>query len=322
MNTIKYFVVIWSLFFCLLSHAQQETLYTQYIFSQMTVNPAYAGNDDGLSLTSLSRKQWLGLKGSPTTFSLIGHMPLSDYNTECRVSTKDGLIPMNYRQAGLGIVVFNDKIGVNNTFLSSFAYSYKIKFSPGTRLSFGLQVSLLNFTQMFNQLDNPNTNDAVFQNNINVTRFNAGTGVFYESDRYYVGFSVPEIIENKLNPQNTSDDTQLRQYFLTGGYVFYLNSLYKFKPTILLRYTEGMPLQFDINAHFLYRDKVWLGCSYRYNSSINVMTELLLTDNFRFGLAYDYLISEINVATQGSVEVMLNYIFQNTKKRVINPRHF
>jgi type IX secretion system PorP/SprF family membrane protein len=325
MKQNRYIVLTFALFLFSAIQAQQEVLYTQYVFSQLAVNPAYAGNDDGLSLTALSRKQWLGLQGSPTSYSFLGQTLLNNKKSECRTfsgsSDKRRLMPLRNNQVGLGVIFFNDRVGVSNTYISSFAYSYKIQFSPGKRLSLGLQTSMLNYYQSFDQLDNPNTNDPVFQDNVQETKFNFGAGLFYESNRYYFGFSVPQILKNSLNPNSKTDKT-LRQYFFTGGYVFYLNRFYKFKPTIMARYTEGLPAQFDINANLLYRDKIWVGCSYRYKNSVNMNLELLISDNLRMGLAYDYPISEINKASHGSAELMINYVFQKAKKRVSNPRYF
>jgi type IX secretion system PorP/SprF family membrane protein len=325
MKTNRSIVLTCALFLFSVLQAQQDILYTQYVFSQLAVNPAYAGNDDGLGLTALCRKQWFGLQGSPTSYSFLGQALLNNKSSESRTlsgnSDKRRLIPVGNNQVGLGVIFFNDNVGVSNTYITSVAYSYKIQFSPGKRLSLGLQASMLNYYQSFNKLDNPNSNDPVFQDNVQASKFNFGAGLFYESSRYYFGFSVPQVLENKLNP-NSITDKSLRQYFFTGGYVFYLNRFYKFKPTIMARYTEGLPAQFDINANLLYRDKIWLGCSYRYQNSLNMNIELLLSDNLRMGLAYDYPISEINKVAHGSAEIMLNYTFLKSKKRVSNPRYF
>ena len=326
MKVFKYIILTWGLFICSLGIAQQEMLYTQYFFSQLVINPAYAGNDDGLSLTGLSKKQWFGIDGAPTILSFVAHASVLDHNSACRVfegeSGKSSLKPVRNKQVGIGLVVFNDRVGVTNTLISSLSYSYKIKFKPGTKLSFGLQGTVLNFNQSLNKLDNPNVSDPNFQDNVTALRFNAGAGIFFETDRFYIGGSIPEIYENSLDPVNSSNEKQLRQYFFTGGYVFYLNRIFKFKPTFLVRYTEGLPLQVDFNANFLYKDKLWMGASYRYNHSMNFTTELLISGNLRMGLAYDYAIGDIKQATIGSAEIMINYVFRKQDKKIINPRYF
>ncbi len=316
-------MVIFCVLFFIKVRAQQEALYSQYFFNQLAINPAYAGNNDALDITSLSRKQWFGLNGSPTTFSLFGHTPLLT-NRAVERTYSDGnhhfFSPNN--QIGLGVVLCNAHMGVNNNFLASFSYSYKVLLSDEERLSFGIQGSIFNFRQLYNQLDNINTLDPVFQNNISVTKFNVGTGVFYETDRYYAGLSVPEIIENHLNPENSSGEKQLRQYFITGGYLFYLNLNLKIKPTFLFRYTDGLPPGFDISANVLYKDKTWIGISYSHNNAVSMIGEFFISPKFRIGLAYDYPVSQLHLVTHGSGELMLNYTFLKTSKRIINPRYF
>ncbi len=286
-----------------ISYAQQEMLYTQYMFNELAINPAYAGNHDALSLTCLARKQWIGLNGSPSTYTFSGHMPV-----------------MN-KKVGIGLVIFNDRIGVTSTFQSNIAYSYKIRIRD-KRISFGLQASVLNLNQLFNQLDNVNSQDPSFHENLHRTMINVGAGFFYEADRYYVGISVPQLVKNYYEPDNQSSSRQLRQYFLTGGYVFYLNRDFKFKPTVLCRYTDDLPAQFDINASLLFREKMWMGLSYRTNKSMNVMLEFLLSNKLRLGWAYDFVGSEIHKVTSGSAEIMINYNFRTTRKRIFSPRYF
>jgi type IX secretion system PorP/SprF family membrane protein len=317
------FMIIFCVLFFSVSRAQQDVLYSQYFFNQLAINPAYAGNDDVLNITGLSRKQWFGLNGSPTTFSVFGHTPLlTNHGVDRTYSDGKRHFFSPNNQIGLGMVLCSAHVGVSNNFLASFAYSYKILLSDEERLSFGLQGSVFNFHQLYNQLDNINTFDPVFQNNISVTKFNVGAGVFYETARYYAGLSVPEIIENHLNPENASGEKQLRQYFITGGYLFYLNLNIKIKPTFLLRYTDGLPPGFDISANVLYKDKTWIGISYRYNNAVSLIGEFLATSKFRIGLAYDYPISRLHLVTHGSAELMLSYTFQKSTKRIINPRYF
>jgi len=325
MNVKRIITIVYAILLFTLCKAQQEVLYSQYFFNQLAINPAYAGNDDALNLTSLSRKQWFGMEGSPTSFSIFGHTPILNNHSGNNTSGKDkkySFFSSENNQVGAGIVLFNDHVGVNNTFISNFAYSYKILLGEGQRLSFGLQGGIINFRQAFNKLDNIDPSDPVFQDNISITRFNFGSGVFFETERYYIGLSVPEIIENHLGNKNASSENQLRQYFLTGGYVFYLNLAVKVKPTFLVRYTDGLPPGFDIGANLLYKDKIWAGISYRYQNSINLIGELLVSPKMRIGLAYDYPISKIHLVTHGSAEIMLSYTFIKTKKRIINPRYF
>lgn len=321
----NYLAIVSMMFIFLQCKAQQEILYTQYIFSQLAVNPAYAGNKNDLSITAINRKQWIGLEGAPNSVSLfadgavLGRNPAKDRNFH-----QDRRFPLfsGNKQLGLGLVLFNDKIGVNNSFQASLAYSYKINFSDYTRLSFGLQTGILNFNQSLDKLQNINVNDVTFANNLNAVRFNVGSGAFFETEHYFLGFSVPSIIKNNLDPTDIAGERQLRQYFFSAGYLLYIHPLYKLKPTIMIRHTDNMPTQFDLNLYLLYNDRIWTGISYSYKNSINISGEILLSESFNVGLAYDFGIGEIRRVNMGTAEVLINYTFRQPKKRIINPRYF
>ena len=300
-------------------------MYTQYIFSQLAVNPAYAGNNTDLSITAINRKQWIGLEGAPNSISffadgaVLGHNPSKERNFH-----QDRRFPLfsDNKQLGLGLVLFNDRIGVNNSFQASLAYSYKINFSDYTRLSFGLQTGILNFNQSFDRLENIDVNDATFGYNLNAVRFNVGSGAFFETEHYFLSFSVPSVIKNNLDPNDPTGEKQLRQYFFSAGYLLYIHPLYKLKPTIMVRHTDDLPTQFDLNLHLLYNDRIWAGISYRYKNSINISGEITFAESLSVGLAYDFGISEVSRVNMGSAEILINYIFKQPKKRIVNPRYF
>lgn len=322
----KYLLIIYIAFSFTFCKAQQEILYTQYIFSQLAVNPAYAGNNSDPSIVALSRKQWIGLEGSPTSVSLFADGSVFGSNLikerNFREDRRFAMFSGN-KELGVGLILFNDRVGVNSTFLSKMAYSYKINFSSSTRLSFGLQAGILNFKQSFDKLENIEPNDEIFQNKLDVIRFNMGSGVFFETERYFVSFAVPSIFKNDLdNIDDVTNETLLRQYFFSAGYLFYLHPLYKLKPTIMVRKTEELPMQFDLNIHLLYKNRIWTGLSYRYKNSINISSQIMFFQSLSIGLAYDISIGQVRSINQGSAEILINYVFQHAKKRIINPRYF
>jgi type IX secretion system PorP/SprF family membrane protein len=275
--------------------AQQDLSYTQYMFNGLMINPAYAGNHNALSITGMMRKQWVGIEGAPSTFLVSGHMPLLN------------------NKVGLGVMIFQDRIGVSNKLQASMAYSYKI-IKDDKRLSFGLQAMVLDYSQLYSQLDNLNPQDKNFQQNYQQLFLNAGAGIYYETRRYYVGFSVPQLVRNYYEPGNPSSDRQLRQYLLNAGYTFFLHPLVQFKPAGLLQINEELPSTFGLSANFLYNEKIWLGLSYRYRSSMSVLLGLWVTDKMKLGFSYDYLTSDLQKVAKGSMEIMVNYRFQKTKR--------
>ena len=320
MNRKSLIILICIAFTCTLGKAQQEILYTQYNFSQLAINPAYAGNNIHLGFTAISRKQWIGLEGSPTSISFFADAAVLGHKG--RRAQKLNELKSESKKLGIGLILFNDKIGVNNTLQASLAYSFKINFSTYTRLSFGFQTGILNFNQSFKELKNIAPNDLVFQENINITRVNIGAGVIFETEHYFIGLSVPSILKHGLDASNLTENTQLRQYFISAGYLFYIHSLYKLKPNVMVRHTEGFPIQFDTNLHLLYNDKLWTGISYRYKNSFGVFSKILISDSLSFGIAYDFNIGEIGQVNKGSAEILISYLLRPAKKRIINPRNF
>ena len=84
--------------------AQQDAMFTKYVFNSLNYNPAYAGAKDHMSIGLLHRTQWWGIEGAPSTQSFFAHTPLKN------------------DRVGVGINIFNDKIGPTNN-LSCLLYT-------------------------------------------------------------------------------------------------------------------------------------------------------------------------------------------------------
>jgi type IX secretion system PorP/SprF family membrane protein len=290
------------------AYSQQQAMFTQYMFNGLAINPAYAGSQESLSLTALARQQWTGLEGSPSTQTLSAHSPIKS------------------EKVALGALFINDKIGIIRQTGFQACYAYRIQMRKGT-LSLGLQGGFTNFRSEYSTLFVQDPNDPYFKgNDVNQFLPNFGTGAYYYSERFYVGFSVPQLVSNYYKSETAnsfSSVVQVRHYFLTGGYVFDINPSLKLKPSLLLKAVEGAPLALDLNANLLLKEVVWLGLSYRSFQSLSALLELQLTDQFRLGYAYDFSTSSPQKGlTYGSHELMLNYRFAYAKTKVITPRYF
>ncbi|MDG3583676.1 MULTISPECIES: PorP/SprF family type IX secretion system membrane protein [Galbibacter] len=295
--------------------AQQDPQYTQYMYNTMSINPAYAGSRGMLSATALYRNQWLGLDGAPQTETLNVHSPIRE------------------SKVGVGLSIINDKLGegvTQETFFDA-AFSYTIQTSYQGNLSFGLKVggSLLNvdFTRL-NQYDDV---ELTGQNNIdNKFSPNIGAGIYYHTDNYYVGVSVPNMLTTKYfdesNNSNSSSyvATSRIHYYVMGGYVFDLDYRWQFKPAVLTKVVSGAPLQVDLSANFLYDESLTFGVGYRWGAAVTGMLGFQLNEALAVGLAYDREVTELG-GTQfngGTVEVFLRYEFSRNYKRVTTPRFF
>jgi type IX secretion system PorP/SprF family membrane protein len=290
-------------------HGQQRITYTQYMFNGLVLNPAYAGTDKYTNITAQGRQQWMGAKGGPNSQTASAHGRL-----------QNGRI-------GLGMVIEQENVGVTSTLNIYGMYAYKIRITKKNLLSLGLQVGATTYRERLTDLTLPQgTNDPNFANDVTYVQPNFGVGLYYyQHNKFYIGLSVPSIAQNTIDRNNPMLMTEVRQYMLTGGYLWSLNPRLKIKPNFLLKVVKGAPLNLDLNTSFLIDDKIWVGCSYRLKNSVNPVVELQATQKLRVGVSYDIPTSELTKTNfrSGSPEIMINYRFVKLmKNRVISPRYF
>lgn len=291
------------------SYGQQDPQYTQYMYNMNIVNPAYAGSRGTLSLGLLGRSQWTNVNGGPKTMTFDAHAPVG-------------------KKVGMGLSIIADEIGPAKEQNIYGDFSYTVSTSQEGRLAFGLKagVTLLNVNLLDVVLPQTATgDDPLFDENINDAFPNIGAGVYYYNDKFYAGFSVPNILKSEhLDKDNINTKASEEvHYFLTAGYVFNLSSTTKLKPSFMVKGVTGAPISFDINANVLLYDRFELGASYRYEDSVSLLFNFGVTRSFRVGYAYDYTISDFsNSNTGGSHEVMLLYDIDFTKKNLKSPRFF
>lgn len=292
--------------------AQQDAQYTQYMYNTLSINPAYAGSRGVLSLAGLYRSQWVGFDGAPTTQTLNIHSPVS-------------------RRVGLGLSIVNDEIG-NNTNQDTYfdgSFSYTVPVSASGQLSFGIKAGghLLNLD--FNNLQNFNPSASTNQESNIDNKFspNFGAGIYYHSDQFYAGLSVPNFLETQHFDDSGANSflaTERVNWYLITGFVKDLSYDWKFKPTTLVKLVDGAPLQVDLSANFLYREKLTLGAAYRWSAAWSALFGYQLSDQVLLGLAYDREITELgNTAfNAGSFEVFLRFELLTRYKKVVTPRFF
>lgn len=286
------------------SYGQQQAMYTQYMFNGLAINPAYAGSQESLTMTALAREQWLGLEGAPSsqTFSMHG--------------------PFKGRKIALGLLLTHDQIGVTDQYGAYAVYAYRIKLAKGT-LSTGLQAGFNSYRASFSKVVVRQGDDITFSSD-DLRSFlpNIGAGAYYNTQRFYVGFSLPHLLANPYPGEDGSQAQQYRHWFLTSGYVFDVSPNLKLKPNVLVKAVEGAPLEVDINANFLLNEILWLGASYRSFDAVSFLVEFQATSQFRFGYAYDYTLTDLRSFHTGSHELMLNYRFLRKNKKMLTPRYF
>ena len=299
------------------ARAQFDAMFTQYMFNEVFINPAYAGSKEAMSATLLHRQQWVSFPGRPVTTSFAIHGPLLD------------------NKMGLGLSVLSEKIGAMNRNLVYGNYAYRLKVHEEGTVAFGLMGGLDNQIHKFAGLrvsDDPNAPmDPNFQQNTpNVMAANFGMGVYYNTRSFFAGLSVPRLLDNDVkfnyNGTKTVKVTSIRAsrftYYLTAGNMFKLSETLKLRGTAMVKAVKSAPVQLDLSAVSLINDMVWAGLSYRSNSSLALILGLQVNKQFLVNYSYDYGLNRIQRYSQGSHEFVLNYLFSFKGRQIITPRYF
>lgn len=314
--------------------AQQDAMFTKYMFNTLVYNPAYAGSHDHLSINALHRGQWWGIDGAPTTQTLSVHSPVND-------------------RVGLGLSLVNDEIGPTGSTQVNAVYAYRIPLGVG-KLSIGLQAGVFQWRADWSQLNffDPQSQDPAYRE-MQPTRWmpNFGAGLYYQSPKFFIGFSSPHLVNYDLRKKDATEPDDLpaaqiyRHYYaFTGGAIPLNGDALIFRPTLLIKNVGlfgdaknargriAAPTEFDLDLALLFSQKIWLGVSYRSalqaidgTSSVDsgdIWAGLNLRNGFRIGAAYDYTLTDLQSFAGGSYELMLGYDFSYEVDRIITPRYF
>lgn len=302
----KIFIVtfIASLFWTTHVTAQQDPQYTQYMYNMNVVNPAYAGSKESLSLTALYRKQWSGLDGAPETFTFSAHTPISD-------------------KIGLGLSAIKDELGPISETNVYADFSYTLDVGESTKLALGLKAGATFHDVGLTALELQDPGDPFFSQDISNTYPNIGAGAFLYGDNYYVGLSVPNLLNSvHLDENGLMYGSETNHYFATAGYVFQVSENVKLKPSVLVKSAFGAPLSADANLNALFYEKFEIGASYRLDDSFSGLVGFQVTEFIRIGYAYDRVISDIQAVASSSHEVILTFDVFFKKRTLRSPRYF
>jgi type IX secretion system PorP/SprF family membrane protein len=285
-------------------YSQQQATYAQYMFNGLAINPAYAGSQEALSVNFLSRFQNVGLPGAPNTQTLSIHTPIAG------------------QRFAVGFLAIHDKIGVISQTGISGVYAYRLPLANGATLSFGLQIGMAAYRADYTQLDIYQS-DVLFASDVRQNRMNFGAGVYYSTQKSYLGLSMPHMMNNIFERKGSFETVyQSVPVIVTGGHVFDISRVVKVKPNFLFKAVDGRAVEIDLNTNFLFDDVAWVGVSYKFQNAVALLTELQLTDQFRVGYSYSITTGTIRQAELGSHELLVQYRFKYSMKGVITPRYF
>lgn len=309
------FVLLWSspVF------GQQEAHNTQFMYNKLAYNPGFAGSKEVPCLTAIYRNQWMGLEGAPQLQILSFSLPV-----------------MNQR-VGLGVNLQRQTIGITEKITANGIYAYRIRMGRGY-LGIGVQGSFQSLKNNYQDSRLVGTQDLTLDQSIPATQqqkfiFNAGAGAYYEGEFFYIGFSIPRLLENNIDFADNDDilSREIRHFYLMGGASFGLGDAVRLQPQLLMRYVDNAPLDADVNLSLLIASRFVTGVTYRLGGSsvsgvgesIDILLAGQLTNNFLLGLSYDITLSDLKDYNTGSIEVLLRYCFGSSEGReYINPRFF
>jgi type IX secretion system PorP/SprF family membrane protein len=309
-SLIRLCIIVTFLFVSIRAGAQTESMFTQYMFNETFINPAYVGSRENLSTTLVYRNQWFGIEGAPKTQAFSIHSPAKG------------------NHLGLGMCISNENIGVTQEFAVFGNFAYRILMHHSA-LSFGLLGGFLNHVDRFSEVQTISQGDNQFASDIN-KRFlpNAGFGIYFYKEKYYAGFSIPRMIQNKIDPSkpdapvSNSSNIKNWHYFFMTGYVFDINRDLKFKPSLMVKAVQNSPVELDADINFLINKAIWLGAGYRTGDAVAAMIGFQINKQLRFNYSYDYSITKLQKYNSGSHEITIGYEFLTNKARILSSRYF
>lgn len=302
---IKFNIIALIVLFSNTAISQQLPQFTQYMFNTISINPAYAGSRETLSVVGLHRSQWVGLDGAPSTQTLSIHSPMKN------------------EKVGLGVSFINDELGFENFSYLYADFSYTINIGVETKLAFGLKGGFTSFS-IDQELRDLEPDDPTIYGIEDRWSPNFGMGLFLHTNRWYFGLSAPRILTTDYNELDNFAALERVGYYFTGGVVLDINTDIKFRPSFLIKTTNGAPISYDLTANFVFYENLWLGAAYRFDESavaFGALAAFQVSKQLKIGYAYDYPLSDISPFVNGTHEVLLMFeVFKS--KRIKSPRYF
>jgi len=297
-------IIVCSIGICVSCSAQQIEQFTQPNFSHFLFNPAAAGKGGTPEFVFKYRTQWVG--------AFDGKEPTT------QILSFDTRFKNNFKNLGIGAVIFNDVTGPSNRLGIELAYSYKLKLGEsGGKLALGFSGFLLNYSINTNKLVLADPDDpALFDLENNRIGADANAGIYLYDKNYYVGLSAAQLFQNKLifNTNEIGYVQLARHYYVIAGYIYDLSDNMEFEPSVLVKAVQAAPVQYDINARLIYDKNYWLGINFRPGESLGGYLGLVFNDRWKLGYSYDYTTSSLSAVSNGSHEIMLGFEMPEKKK--------
>ncbi|TRX60829.1 type IX secretion system membrane protein PorP/SprF [Fulvivirga sp. M361] len=298
-----YLLFLSGLVFCTQGYAQQDPLYAQYINNPLVINPAYTGINNVLNASLSYRKQWSGFDEAPSTTAFTAHTSLVD------------------NKIGGGVMLVRDQVGSTINTQFNATYAYKIDFGDKV-VSFGLQTGVLNLKEDNNELNPRDTDDPVFAGEQTVTKFNFGAGIAIKGEDFYLGLSVPRLVNSQAEFEQLEAQVYQRHFYFAAGYVYHFGTGLSLKAATLLRGVSGSPLSVDYNVNLILQDRFYAGILSRNFQTYGLLAQVNINENFRFGYVFEIPTDKSVGSNFNSHELTLTIDFAVLDFHFLNERYF
>lgn len=306
MRRLNVSLLVICLMLSLNGYAQHQTVYSNYVYNKLLINPAYIGPDDLVTASAAFKKNWVGIEGAPTSKIITIHSPVK------------------LKKIALGLVITNDRLGVTDETNIQAIYSYRIYLKKHV-FALGLQPSLAIYSQRFSELRGTNPNDPNFSgSDFSDVSFNLGLGAYLHHKKYYIGMSLPRSANDFFNQGENSFQNfkQVRQLLFHSGYLLDINEYVKFQPNFFVRYASNLPMQINLNTTFIFNERILLGASFHALNTLEGNFGIQMNKELMFTYSYGYALKFENQVNSGAHEVMLKYSFKRAVNTYISTRYF
>jgi type IX secretion system PorP/SprF family membrane protein len=279
--------------------AQADFKLSNFTLTPLVYNPAYAGSNGGISLSSVYSSQWIGFPGAPKTILFNGHQSISD-----------GLM-------GLGVNTEIDKRGAEEETKLVTNYAYHLYLNNYWQISMGIKAGVQNYVVDYNLLSIENPSEFIAgigeQKKLN---YIIGTGFYLHNKNFFIGASIPNLIKpNLLDSRSSMISQQSMNYYLSSGYKIYTDENIYIQPTFLTRLVKGAPISSLLSINLNIKDEIYVSTNFEFKSSIGLFAGIRIFENYLIGYAFDKSITKFNSQNNGTHSFFLNFNIEGRDNR-------
>lgn len=282
--------------------SQQLPLFSQYMLNDYYLNPAKAGSTPYFDVMSATRLQWAGITDAPRTYVL---------------SANGSIKPKNM---GVGGYLFTDIVGPTRRIGINGSYSYHVRIQENMKVALSVSGGILQFAVDASKLTLENSSDYVFVNgyqskivpDLGASFYLYGLPKENGTGNWWFGGYVPQIFNAKLKLFETPKPTGtlVTHVYATGGYRLFLTDEFTAEPSVLIKFVKPVPLQVDGGLRVFYKNKFWIGGTYRTKDAMSVLVGYMHRDNLIIGYSYDITTTNLKNYSNGTHELMIGFRFK------------